>query len=53
MKCKFHGPTSSTHLVVCNTQIFCIFFFNLKKKIPKQKHFGPKDREIKYEDHEV
>ena len=24
-----------------------------KKKNPKQKHFGPKDREIKHEDHDV
>ena len=45
MKCKFHRPTLGTHLVF---SFFFFFFLN-----PKQKHFGPKDREIKHEDHEV
>ena len=59
MKCKFHRPTSITHLV-CNTKkkkkkyffILYFVFFDFKKN-PKQKYFCSKDREIKHEDHEV
>ena len=36
MKCKFHWPTSITHLVMCNTKIKIILNFqNFKTKNQK------------------